>query len=300
MASLMLLCSFMEILNKNSTFPKNVSLILGFFDGIHIGHQEVIKSALGEYQTVLVTFKKSPAEFFGKNVKYIYPRGFSYECVKQLGVDYILEFDFAELANLDADTYLKNLVDWFSPVKIFTGYNHTFGKNKLGNPKFLEKNQNKYGYEFFCVQECKKNEKTVSSTLIKELLQEGAVEKANNLLGRNFSIVSKVVDGAKLGRELGYPTANMHYPEDIIKLPYGVYCVKVFNKPAILNWGIKPTVSGENEIIEVHILNFTRDLYGKGLEIEFIKKIRDEKKFNNLDALKFQINEDIKQCSELL
>jgi riboflavin kinase/FMN adenylyltransferase len=104
-----------------------------------------------------------------------------------------------------------------------------------------------------------------------------------------------VIEGAKLGRKLGFPTANMKYPEEIVKIPYGVYKIKVFDKLAIMNWGIKPTIGAE-EAIEIHIPNFEEDLYGKAITFEIISKIRDEKKFNNLEDLKEQIKKDIELC----
>ena len=131
------------------------------------------------------------------------------------------------------------------------------------------------------------------------MLSSGNIKKANKFLGRNFTINSTVIEGQKLGRKLGFPTANLFYPDDVVKIPHGVYCAKVFDKPAVLNWGIKPTIGSEQEVIEVHILNYNRDLYGKEIMVEILDKVRDERKFNSLEELKKQIKEDIKQCLEL-
>ena len=119
------------------------------------------------------------------------------------------------------------------------------------------------------------------------------------MLGHNFSITSTVEKRKQLGRTLGFPTANMNYPNDIIKLPYGVYACRVFDKKAVLNWGIKPTFENEKEILEVHILDYNENLYNKNLTINIIEKIRNEIKFNNIEELKTQINKDIKKCLEL-
>ena len=282
----------MEILHENSNIPKNVALILGFFDGIHAGHIDVIKNT-PNIPRVLITFSNSPAEYFKKDVKYIYPREFNYELIKKLGVDYIYEQDFPKIANLTAEEYLQKLITLFSPKSITTGFNHTFGTKRRGNPKFLEKRQ--ANYEYFCTPPTIIDNEIVSSTKIKEFISKGEIEKANRFLTRSFSIESTVIEGAKIGRKLGFPTANLKYPRDIIRLPYGVYKVKCFNKPAVMNWGVKPTFNSE-ETLEIHIPNFEQDLYNKNIQVEIISKIREEKKFEDLNELKKQIEKDIEIC----
>ena len=289
----------MEFLNKSSKFPKNVSLILGFFDGLHLGHRELILQAPNNTEKVLVTFSKSPAEYFTPKFNYIYPRKISYSIAEKLGIDYILEYNFSEILNIRAEDYLNNLIENFEPKYILSGFNHTFGKNKLGNAEFLKEKQQEYNYKYICVPEYKRDGKTVSSTYIKELLAVGQISKANSLLGEFFKLKSKVIKGAQIGRKIGFPTANMKYPKDIIRIPYGVYCVKAFNMPAVLNWGVKPTVNGKEEVLEIHIPNWGKDLYEKELEIEIIDKIRDEQKFKNLEELKTQIKKDVQKCLEL-
>lgn len=279
---------------------EKVSLILGFFDGVHKGHRDVIKSAFCAEKTVLITFKDSPARFFGKNVEYIFPREKNYEIIKSLGVNEIVEQDFSKIADISAEDYLENyLIKKYFPSFISTGFNHTFGKDRLGNSDFLAKNQDKYGYKYFCSPACRIGDDIVSSTHIRELLIKGDIESANKYLDSNFSIKSTVIEGEKLGRKLGFPTANMNYPKNIVRLPYGVYGVKIFGMPAVLNWGVKPTVGSMNEVLEVHIPDFNKDLYGLSVELEFVRKIRDEKKFENLDELKYQIQKDVEECLKL-
>ena len=284
----------MEILHENSNFPKKVSLILGFFDGIHAGHQEVIQNTSNS-KKVLITFSSSPAEFFGKDFSYIYTREKNYKLIEKLGVDYIYERDFKNIAQLSNQEYLSDILKKFEPLSISTGFNHTFGANKQGNSEYLHQNQTPKGYKYFCIPPTKKNNEIVSSSKIKEFLSKGEIEKANLFLTRKFSIESTVIEGNKLGRTLGFPTANMKYPEKIIKIPYGVYKIRVFEKPAIMNWGVKPTI-GSDEVLEVYIPNFERSLYGEKLQVELISKIRDEKKFNNLEELKRQIKKDVEEC----
>lgn len=277
------------------------SLVLGFFDGVHKGHREVIKSALSISDDVtLITFKESPAVYFGKSAEYIFPRKESIKKIKELGVKDVVELDFSKIAKISADDYLKNIVDNYKPISISTGFNHTFGLNKKGNVNFLEQQQDKYNYKYICVPPVEENGEVISSTLIKKYIQKGSVQYANSLLESSFILEGTVVHGAKLGRTIGFPTANIEYSQNIVKLPFGVYRVKFRDLKAIMNWGMKPTVNNTKEpVAEVHILNFNEDLYGKDIKIEVLKQIRGEKKFANLEELKAQINEDIQRCSEL-
>ena len=276
------------------------SLILGFFDGVHIGHQAVIKSAL-EFSddTLLITFKESPAKYFNKEYEYILSREESVNKIKSLGVSEVLELDFADIANYTAEQYLEFLVKNFSPASISTGFNHTFGKNKSGDCRFLEVNQEKFGYRYLCTPPFQVNDEVVSSTLIRKLLKEGRVNEANKLLKSPFVLEGVVIEGAHLGRTIGFPTANVRYPKEIVRIPFGVYAVRVGEKNAVLNWGMKPTVHNTLEpILEAHILDFSGDIYGNKIRIEFIKRIREERKFSSLSELQAQIRKDILLCSE--
>lgn len=276
-------------------------LILGFFDGVHIAHQAVIKSALNYAgEAMLITFKEAPSKYFNQETEYIYSRQQSLQKIKSLGVSEVIELDFAEIANMPADEYLKFIVHKYNPISISTGYNHTFGKNKSGNPEFLAKNADKYGYKYLCTPPQKLDGEIVSSTLIRKMLREGKIRYANRALGSNFLLSGTVIKGAQLGRTIGFPTANMIYPEEIVKISFGVYSARINNKPAVLNWGMKPTVHNTKEpVLEAHIINFYGDLYGKELEIEITSKIRDEQKFDSLEELKQQIAKDVEECLKL-
>ena len=277
------------------------SLVLGFFDGVHKAHKAVIESAF-KYSddVILITFKESPAVYFGYQAEYILSRKNSVEKIKNLGVKEVVELDFSNIAGMGADDYLKYLIDTYHPVSISTGYNHTFGHNKSGNSEFLTKKQKEYNYKYECVQPVKDCSDLISSTLIKKYLKEGNVEKANSLLDSDFILEGTVIHGAKIGRTIGFPTANINYPKNIVKLPFGVYGVRTNGKKGIMNWGMKPTVNNTAEpVAEVHILDFDGDLYGQDIKINVIKQIRPEEKFENLDELKSQIKKDIEACLEL-
>lgn len=276
-------------------------LILGFFDGVHTAHQAVIKSAL-DYagEAMLITFKDSPAKYFNQKAEYIYTRAQSLKKIKSLGVSEVVELDFAEIAGMPADDYLKFIVQKYNPASISTGYNHTFGKNKGGNPDFLAKNAKKFGYEYICVPPQMFEGEIISSTLIRKLLKCGDILLANRLLGTNFMLEGTVTKGAQIGRTIGFPTANIKYPKDIVQIPFGVYSAKVNESPAVLNWGLKPTLDNTKEpVVEVHIIDFDGDLYGKNIQVEITSKLRDEKKFGTLGELRAQIEKDVKECLKL-
>lgn len=289
-------------LNKNP----NLSLALGYFDGVHLGHQKVIATAVNFAKTngnksAVITFKDHPCCFFkGVCPKYILTREDRLKHIENLGVDYVYILDFdAKLCLLSAEEYLKNiLINNFSPISISTGFNHYFGAKKSGGVDLLTKMQSVYGYEYFEVPPQKINKETISSTTIRHALSKGQIENANEMLGYNFTISGKVVKGQQLGRKIGFRTANLIYPPELIDLPFGVYSAVVHyggkQYKGITNFGIRPTVSDNHQCsLETHILDFDKDIYGENIFVEFLKMVRSEKKFSSLDALKQQISEDI-------
>lgn len=283
-------------LNKNS----NLSLALGYFDGVHLGHRAVIKSAVdfahsNNRESAVITFSDHPCCYFwGVCPKYILTRKEREKRIEELGVDYLYELDFESISGLTADEYLRDvLIKYFTPISISTGWNHNFGYKKSGNVKLLAKNAKKYGYEYFELSPQKIENEIISSTGIRKLLSKGNIEKANKMLGQKFLIEGEVVQGNQIGRTIGFRTANLVYPAELIELTYGVYSVDTTYGKGIANFGIRPTINGSNAVLEVHILDFDKDIYGENIRIEFNKMIRAEKKFPSLDALKNQINLDI-------
>lgn len=283
-------------LNKNP----NLSLALGFFDGVHIGHQAVIKSAVdfakqNGNKSAVITFSDHPCCYFwGVCPKYILTRKEREQKIKELGVDFLYELDFESIAGLTAQDYLKDiLINYFTPSSISTGWNHNFGCKKSGDVKFLRNNSKKYGYKYFELPPQKLDNETISSTIIRKLLSDGKIERANLMLGTKFSISGEVIRGNQIGRTIGFNTANLVYPPELIELPYGVYSVNTNYGKGIANFGIRPTINGSHALLEVHILNFNKDIYGASLTVGFNKMIRKEKKFSSLEALKEQIKKDI-------
>lgn len=295
----------MQIFTKLNKNP-NLSLALGFFDGVHLGHQKVIKSAVdfakrNGIKSAVVTFKEHPCCFFrGICPKYILTREERLKHIEALGVDYVYLLDFnSKLCMLSAEDYLREvLVGNFSPKSISTGFNHYFGAKKSGNVTLLAEKQLEYGYKYFEISPQKVFGKTISSTAIRELLSKGQIKNANEMLGYNFSITGEVVKGQQLGRTIGFRTANLIYPNELIDLPFGVYSTVVTidgkKYQCVTNFGIRPTVSDSHKCtLETHILDFEKDIYGKYITVEFIKMIRAEKKFKSLDELKNQIIADV-------
>ena len=288
---------------------KKSVVALGFFDGVHIGHRKLIKK-LVQYAkknitySVIITFKTAPAECFYQNVKYLTTNEQKENIISRLGVDYMFELDFnKELMNMPHSDYLKNIIyKNFEPLGIITGFNHTFGKNGLGNSDYLRQNAKKYGYSYLEIPPVKISNETVSSSLIRKYLNEGNINQANMLLGAEFEISGTVIEGNKIGRKLGFPTANIAYPEKTVQIPYGVYsCRVIFQNnqyKGIMNYGIKPTLTQKTKKAEteIHIMGFDEDLYGETIQVKIIEKIRDERKFNSLEELQAQIKEDIKKC----
>ncbi|CCY63695.1 riboflavin biosynthesis protein RibF [Clostridium sp. CAG:967] len=283
-------------LNKNP----NLSLALGYFDGVHLGHQAVIKNAVdfahqNGNKSAVITFSDHPCCYFwGVCPKYILTRKEREEKIAELGVDYLYELDFESISGLTAEDYLKNiLVKHFTPSSISTGWNHNFGYKKSGNVKFLAQHAKKFDYKYFELPPQKKDNEIISSTSIRKLLSAGKIEKANSMLGYNFLISGEVITGNRIGRTIGFKTANLLYPPELIDLPFGVYSVDTQFGKGIANFGTRPTVDGKGTLLEVHILDFDKDIYGQNLTVKFNKMIRTEKKFPSLDALKTQIKLDI-------
>ena len=290
----------MEIFTELNYNP-NLSLALGFFDGVHLGHKAVIDKAV-EFaketgnKSAVITFAEHPCCYLRHiSPEYITTRSDREKIFEDLGVDYLYELNFENVSNFSADEYLKNiLVKNFSPIAISTGWNHNFGCKKSGNVKFLHENSDKFGYKYFELPPQKINTEIISSTIIRKYLSNGDIKKANAMLGFEFTITGKIVCGNKIGRTIGFPTANVIYPIDIVKVPHGVYSVETNFGKGIANYGTRPTVNGKETLLEVNIRDFNQNIYGQNLTVKFCEMIRPERKFSSLNELKKQIQLDLK------
>ncbi len=297
-----------EITKKEA--PQELSLCLGFFDGVHQGHQVVINNAVNfakqnGIKSALITFAEHPlCLLFGYEIYYISTLEEKLKLIEKLGIDYVFVLEFnRELAQKSAYDYLKDiLVGHFHPKAVTTGFNHFFGMKKQGDTKFLREHSQEFGYDYFEIPPITFNNIVISSSKIKEFLAEADIVTANKLLGHNFSFESVVQTGQKIGRTINFPTINLEYPQSMTKIPYGVYSAEVTYQgkkyKAVANWGLKPTVNDDlNPTFEAHLLNFSENIYGKPVRVEISEFIRDEIKFLSVKELQKQIAKDISAVS---
>ncbi len=294
---------------------KNPVITIGTFDGVHKGHQSILQHINEEAkkidgESVVITFHPHPRLLLrpdDKSLQLISTLDEKLVLLEKYHVDHVVVVPFTrEFSNLNAYDYIsKFLVDKFHPNKIVIGYDHHFGNNRSGNIEFLLKYQQEFN---FLVDEIPKkvvSEIDVSSTKIRKALREGNVKQAAKLLGHAYTLQGIIKKGKQLGRTIGFPTANINSPEEHKLIPaFGVYAVNVFYKndmyQGMLNIGNRPTVDGTNMTIEVNIFEFDKEIYGEELRVDFIDRIRDEVKFENLDALKNQIAQDKIQVKTIL
>ena len=287
---------------------------IGNFDGLHLGHQHIIqnmqKDAESNNWKKLVIFTEPHAkEFFAESLgteeekpPRILPWPEKVTKLKELGVEFSFFLNFNnQLRKMTPEDFIEKVLSRLSIKKIVIGDDFRFGANREGDFKFL----NNWGKENNILVEKTEtfslSDERVSSTRIRSCLIDGDFDKAKELLGRPYTFTGKVVYGQQLGRQLGVPTANLWLPKN--KLPIaGVYIVRVEfegkNYGGIANMGTRPTVGGQNPVLEIHLLEFSGNLYGKKISVEFLKKVRDEKKFDGLDQLKDQIFKDISSARE--
>lgn len=284
---------------------RNTSIALGFFDGVHIAHQKIITSAIkfaevNGISPVALTFDKSPLEILCPDkVSYLTSAEQKKELIETFGAKAEFLPLSKELLSMSPEEFVKEiLMDKYKIAHAVCGYNYRFGKNGIGDTATLISLGEKYGFSVCVCDKVSAFGEDVSSSRIRELIAEGNIALANKLLGHNFSVKGKVCEGKHLGQKLGFPTANVFFPENSATPLCGVYQTMVTvndNKfPAITNVGINPTVGGEKMRSETYIPDFSEDIYGEEIKIEFIDFIRKETKFENLELLKKQINEDVK------
>ena len=270
------------------------AIALGMFDSVHIGHRAVIDAAVNSgYRSIILTFDKIPSKGDRSVLSELEKR----DKLLATGIDDVHILEFEEVKNYTPEEFFTNIITTMNPRKICCGFNFRFGKNALGDTSLLRDYCLKNGIEYYEAEEVKRDGVTVSTTYIKELLRDGNVAKAAELLGEPFSFTAEVVDGDKRGRTLGFPTINQFYPECKTGLKFGVYYTKVeiegkiFN--SVTNVGIRPTFKNGFVSAETHIIDFDGDCYGKELKLSFIEYIREEKKFGSVEELVDEIAKNV-------
>lgn len=283
---------------------KNAVVTSGTFDGVHVGHKKIL-SRLNEVsrknagETVVITFWPHPRLVLYPNdteLKLLNTFEEKAALLKKEGVQHVLRIPFTkEFSQLSSEEFVKNiLVERIGTKKLVIGYDHHFGKNREGSFEQLKVNGPAYGFEVEEIPRQDVDHVTVSSTTIRKAIESADIELANHLLGQRYSLSGRVVKGDQLGRQLGYPTANIEIDSLHKLIPAdGIYAVYVYHADAAykgaLYIGNRPTVDGAKKVIEVNIFNFNREIYGESLTVEFHKFIRGDQKFSSLEELRNQI-----------
>lgn len=290
---------------------KNAVITIGTFDGVHQGHQQILAQMKAEAakvngETVIITFHPHPRKIVSSvpgDIKLINTLEEKTRLLAQAGIDHLVVIPFDHLfANQSAEDYIHHfLYQYFKPKVIIIGYDHRFGKGRKGDYHLLEEYGRELGFEVKEITEEMLNQVVISSTRIREALLNNDIDTANHFLGYDYFFEGLVVEGNKIGRTIGFPTANMHISSEEKLIPAnGVYAVHISmdneSFTGMMNIGVRPTVDGKKRVIEVNIFDFNRDIYGKTLVIHLVQFLRGEVKFNGLDALKAQLNADRTQA----
>ncbi len=296
-------------------FIKNPIVTTGTFDGVHLGHQKIInrlqeiaKADNGEI--VLLTFYPHPRMVLfpdDNELKLLSTQEEKIRLLENFGVNHLIIHPFTkDFSRLTSVEFVRNiLVNAIGTKKLVIGYNHHFGRNREGSFEHLKEYSSLYGFDVEEIPAKDIDHIEISSTKIRNALLAGDVETAHNYLGHYYEISGTVVEGNKLGRTIGYPTANIHITDKYKLIPAdGVYAVKVKHNNTIyngmLNIGNNPTIKNKGRSIEVNIFNFDKDIYTQQLSVLFVKRLRNEEKFNGIEALTEQLSIDKKNSLEIL
>lgn len=288
---------------------KKAVITIGTFDGVHLGHQQIIKllkeeAAAIEGETIIITFYPHPRKIVTpvrSEVKVLNTLEEKIELLNKKGIEHLVVVAFDDVfANQTAKEYIENfLVKKFNPHTVIIGYDHKFGKNRSGDYHLLEKMGEKFNYKVKEIPEHVLNDVTISSTRIREALVKNNINTANTFLGYKYFFEGKVIEGNKLGRTISYPTANLVIEDEEKLVPgNGVYAVSLtvgLSKTVLkgmMNIGLRPTVDGTKRTIEVNIFDFDEDIYGKYIRVYLYAYLRGEVKFDGLSQLKEQLSKD--------
>lgn len=287
---------------------KNAVVTIGTFDGVHMGHRQILSKLKDEAaavngETVIITFHPHPRKIVSSvftGIRLINTLEEKLEILTGLGIDHVVVVPFTEVfANQTANAYIKNfLVDKFHPHTIIIGYDHRFGKERKGDYLLLEEMAPVYNYRIKEIPKHVLDEISISSTKIREAVLNGKIETADKLLGYNFFFSGTVVHGDKLGRKLGYPTANLKIEnEEKITPGNGIYAVYAeisgnSQYKGMMSIGFRPTVDGKKRVIEVNLFDFDEEIYGQTLKVYVKQYLREEIKFSSLEDLVKQIDQD--------
>jgi riboflavin kinase / FMN adenylyltransferase len=282
-------------------------ITIGTFDGVHTGHQQIITTlkdtaAKVGGQSIIITFHPHPRKVIDttdNGIKLINTLAERVELIAKTGIDHLVVVPFTDdFAHQTAEAYIGDfLVKKFAPHTIIIGYDHRFGRERQGDYKLMEDKAPVYNYQLLEIPVHLLNAIKVSSSAIRKAIAEGTIEEANKLLGYPFFFEGLVVHGDKIGRTLGYPTANLNSTsEEKIPLGDGIYAVRITvgteTYKGMMSIGFRPTVNGKKRVTEVNIFDFEKDIYDCVVRVQVIKHLRNEVKFNGLEELKQQLHKD--------
>ena len=300
----------MQILHDYRHFPSSQqsSVTIGNFDGLHLGHrrilEDLVRTAVTSHtSSVVMTFSPHPLQILhpGKTPKLIVPTEEKIAQIESLGIDYLLLVKFDEaLSRLSGEVFIREiLVGTLRVQHIFVGHNFVFGHKRSGNVALLEDLGQEYGYTVHVIPPVAVRGSRVSSTWIRDLIRAGRINRANRLLGRYYSLQGRVVSGHGLGRTVLFPTLNLEAQNEVLP-GNGVYATLALfdgkSHPAVTNVGTRPTVSGTSLSVETHLLEHTPEAPPSNLELQFLHRLRDERKFPSVEELKKQIEKDIQRA----
>lgn len=300
--------SDMIIVQKpNQIENAQLAITMGFFDGVHLGHLSLIKSVLAEsnkqgYKSAVYTFWPHPRLVLHKDpekLRFLTTLNEKSKIISKYGVDYMIVKEFTrDFLQIEAEPYIEQLVKAYNVKHISVGANHRFGKNGEGNADLIKQLSKKYGYTYDIVDKLRSDDIDISSTKIRKALIEGDIDRANTMLGYPYIISGMVESGKQIGRQLGFPTANVR-PNDPLKLipKEGVYAalVKIRGqvKTGMVNIGARPTIDNDNrQTIEVNIIDFDNEIYCSTIELAIVKRMRNIKHFSKIEELKQQLVAD--------
>lgn len=305
----------MEIFWGLDTFKKldNAVVTMGAFDGVHLGHQQIFKDIVNtaiqhQSKSVVITFDPHPRKVLNPSVQIplINTLEEKIELLAQTKIDYliVIHFDkqFSELSSLDFITEI--LVNKIGCTQLVIGYDHHFGKNREGSFEYLKNNGHLFGFEVKEISAQKVNETKISSTAIRQYVIDGEIQKANQLLNYPYTLTGTIINGEKIGRTIGFPTANFQVSNEKLLPKIGVYLAKIEIENnsffGMLNIGNKPTFGSNLLSIEIHIFDFNQDIYNKKAKLLLYQRIRDEIAFNNVNELVYQLEKDKTICQNII
>lgn len=287
--------------------PRKTCVAIGVFDGVHLGHQQVIRRTISDAQehgglSVVVTFDQHPTHVTAPQHAplLIYPLEKKLEVIASLGVDatWLIHFDKA-FSEIPAEQFVRSLASDFKPLhSISVGSDFSFGRRRTGNVSFLRKFGQELNFTVHGLASVSLDEQPISSTRVREAIRLGNLESASQMLGRPYALTGRIIKGDQLGRTFGFPTANLDVSELILP-PNGVYASHALMQEktfrAVVNLGFRPTLQSPvpRLQVEAHLLDFNQEVYGEEIELVFLEKLRDEQRFPSVEALKKQIEADI-------